>query len=135
MTLCWAAGIIQGEIKLEGHDKEQGPFARISGYVEQVSICDVPVMASTCRHCFLLPRKLQKPSYLARQNISNPSADERKDTPVLIGEGMMMQADIHSPATTVREALYFSARCRLMDVDADQLNEFVEEVSCLMMPC
>ena len=31
-----AAGIITGDIKVEGHDKEQGPFARISGYVEQV---------------------------------------------------------------------------------------------------
>lgn len=40
-----------------------------------------------------------------------------------------MQADIHSPATTIREALYFSARCRLMDVDTNQLNEFVEEVN------
>ena len=38
------------------------------------------------------------------------------------------QADIHTPATTIKEALYFSARCRLMDVDKGQLEEFVEEV-------
>ena len=37
LQTCAAAGIITGDIKLEGHDKEQGPFARISGYVEQVS--------------------------------------------------------------------------------------------------
>ncbi len=52
-----------------------------------------------------------------------------------------LQADIHSPATTIREALYFSARCRLMDVDKGQLNEFVEEVRsdnamhCLQLTC
>ncbi|KAK9857560.1 hypothetical protein WJX84_006546, partial [Apatococcus fuscideae] len=70
------AGIIKGEIRVEGHDKEQGPFARISGYVEQ--------------------------------------------------------SDIHSPATTIREALYFSARCRLMNVNKAQLAQFVEEVLELM---
>lgn len=38
LLLFCAAGIIKGDIKLEGHDKEQGPFARVSGYVEQVRI-------------------------------------------------------------------------------------------------
>ena len=38
------------------------------------------------------------------------------------------QSDIHSPATTIREALYFSARCRLMNVNKAQLAQFVEEV-------
>lgn len=42
-----------------------------------------------------------------------------------------VQNDIHTPATTIREALYFSARCRLTDIDKNQLEEFVEEVCCL----
>ncbi|KAK9836509.1 hypothetical protein WJX74_001987 [Apatococcus lobatus] len=70
------SGIIKGEIKLEGHDKEQGPFARVSGYVEQ--------------------------------------------------------ADVHSPATTILEALYFSACCRLMGVNQAQLRQFVDQVLELM---
>lgn len=39
-----------------------------------------------------------------------------------------LQADVHSPATTVREALYFSARCRLMGVNKAQLSQFVDQV-------
>ena len=45
----------------------------------------------------------------------------------------LVQNDIHSPATTIREALYFSACCRLTDVDKHQLQEFVEEVCNLKM--
>ena len=37
-----AAGIIKGVIKVDGHDKEQRSFARVSGYVEQVQfICSL----------------------------------------------------------------------------------------------
>ena len=39
-----------------------------------------------------------------------------------------LQMDIHSPATTVHEALYFSARCRLMNISRQQLEEFVDQV-------
>ncbi len=38
------------------------------------------------------------------------------------------QFDIHSPATTVREALAFSAELRLADVQPAQLHSFVDEV-------
>ena len=41
-----------------------------------------------------------------------------------------VQADIHSPATTVHEALMFSARLRLSSsVGKERLAAFVEEVS------
>ena len=43
-------------------------------------------------------------------------------------EMVLLQADVHSPATTVREALYFSARCRLMGVNKAQLGQFVDQV-------
>ncbi len=41
--------------------------------------------------------------------------------------------DIHSPATTVHEALYFSARCRLMGVNKAQLSQFVDQVLSLLL--
>ena len=41
--------------------------------------------------------------------------------------------DIHSPATTVHEALYFSARCRLMGVNKAQLSQFVDQVRPLLV--
>ena len=40
------------------------------------------------------------------------------------------RADIHSPALTIRESLVFSAECRLIIDDQNQLQEFVDEVSC-----
>ncbi len=43
--------------------------------------------------------------------------------------GYVEQFDIHSPALTVRESFKHSAQMRLMDVTADQLEEFVDEVS------
>jgi hypothetical protein len=42
------------------------------------------------------------------------------------------QFDIHSPATTVREALMFSAQLRLVGTNKKQLISFVDEVTC---PC
>lgn len=44
---------------------------------------------------------------------------------------MRVQFDIHSPATTVREALAFSAELRLADVQSAQLHSFVDEVGQL----
>lgn len=41
---------------------------------------------------------------------------------------VVMQADVHSPATTILEALYFSACCRLMGVNQAQLRQFVDQV-------
>ncbi|EIE18006.1 putative pleiotropic drug resistance protein 3 [Coccomyxa subellipsoidea C-169] len=46
--------------------------------------------------------------------------------------GYVEQFDIHSPATTVREALAFSAELRLADVQPAQLHSFVDEVMELM---
>ena len=42
--------------------------------------------------------------------------------------GYVEQFDIHSPALTIRESFKFSAQMRLMDVTAEQLEEFVDEV-------
>ena len=48
-----------------------------------------------------------------------------------------MQFDIHSPATTVREALAYSAELRLADVQSAQLQGFINEVGhaffCLLL--
>ena len=54
---CWfAAGIIKGQIKLEGHDKEQGPFARVSGYVEQVTGFESGELNHTMQHAVIVVR-------------------------------------------------------------------------------
>ena len=45
----------------------------------------------------------------------------------------LMQNDIHAPATTVYEALEFSAQMRIMDVDKRQLKDFVDQVTLLSM--
>ena len=45
----------------------------------------------------------------------------------------LMQNDIHAPATTVYEALEFSAQMRIMDVDKRQLKDFVDQVTILSM--
>ena len=39
-----------------------------------------------------------------------------------------MQNDIHAPATTVYEALEFSAEMRVLDVDKSKLKDFVDQV-------
>ncbi|KAL3134274.1 ABC transporter G member 31 [Trebouxia sp. C0009 RCD-2024] len=68
-----AGGKITGDIRINGHPKQQATFARVSGYVEQ--------------------------------------------------------SDLHSPKTTVREALLFSASLRIdPSVPADRINAFVEEM-------
>ena len=41
-----------------------------------------------------------------------------------------MQNDIHAPATTVYEALEFSAEMRVVDVDKSKLKDFVDQVGC-----
>ncbi len=66
-------GLIQGDIRIQGHPKDQASFARVSGYVEQ--------------------------------------------------------NDIHSPQTTVREALQFSAHLRLpAGTDPGTVEDFVNQV-------
>lgn len=42
-----------------------------------------------------------------------------------------MQNDIHAPATTVYEALEFSAQMRVMDIDKNKLKDFVDQVSII----
>ncbi|KAL0029477.1 hypothetical protein WJX77_010449 [Trebouxia sp. C0004] len=71
------SGHIEGDIRMNGHVKEQTSFARVSGYVEQ--------------------------------------------------------NDVHSPQTTVREALEFSAQLRFAQgVPADTIEAFVDEVMGLV---
>ena len=70
-------GQIEGDIRMNGHVKEQTSFARVSGYVEQ--------------------------------------------------------NDVHSPQTTVCEALEFSAQLRFAQgVPADTIQAFVDEVMGLV---
>lgn len=70
-------GQIEGDIRMNGHVKEQTSFARVSGYVEQ--------------------------------------------------------NDVHSPQTTVREALEFSAQMRFTQgVPADTIQAFIDEVMGLV---
>jgi len=70
-------GHIEGDIRMNGHVKEQTSFAQVSGYVEQ--------------------------------------------------------NDVHSPQTTVREALEFSAQLRFAQgVPADTIQAFVDEVMGLV---
>ena len=46
--------------------------------------------------------------------------------------GYVEQNDIHSPQTTVREALQYSASLRLgPEVGRERTEDFVDEVSCL----
>lgn len=71
-----AGGIIQGDIRMNGHPKVQATFARVSGYVEQF--------------------------------------------------------DVHSPQTTVREALLFSARLRTQGETDEVITAFVDEVMDLV---
>ena len=47
---------------------------------------------------------------------------------------MLLQFDIHSPASTVKEALNFSAELRLEGVDAKQRKAFVGEVGSWHQP-
>ena len=78
LTACVApaGGIIQGDIRMNGHPKVQATFARVSGYVEQF--------------------------------------------------------DVHSPQTTVREALLFSARLRTQGETDEVITAFVDEVMDLV---
>ena len=71
-----AGGVIQGDIRMNGHPKVQATFARVSGYVEQF--------------------------------------------------------DVHSPQTTVREALLFSAQLRTQGETTEVITAFVDEVMDLV---
>ena len=71
-----AGGVIQGDIRMNGHPKVQATFARVSGYVEQF--------------------------------------------------------DVHSPQTTVREALLFSAQLRTQGETKEVITAFVDEVMDLV---
>ena len=52
LTACWlAGGIIEGDIRINGHPKTQDTFARVSGYCEQTD-----VHVSSC--CLLLSANL-----------------------------------------------------------------------------
>lgn len=77
LSRALAGGQIEGDIRMNGHPKEQTSFARVSGYVEQ--------------------------------------------------------NDVHSPQTTVREALVFSAQLRFAQgVPSDTVQAFVDEVMGLV---
>ena len=51
---CAAAGIIQGEVRVSGHPKVQGTFARVTGYVEQSDIHSPNVRLVLCFVLFAL---------------------------------------------------------------------------------
>ena len=47
----------------------------------------------------------------------------------------MVQNDIHAPATTVYEALEFSAQMRVHDLDKQKLTDFVDQVELPSSTC
>ena len=47
----------------------------------------------------------------------------------------MVQNDIHAPATTVYEALEFSAQMRVRDLDKEKLKDFVDQVGSHFRLC
>ncbi len=52
-------------------------------------------------------------------------------------QAQVEQFDIHTPALTIRESFSFSASLRLMDVNVEQREEFVDEVgpACGLISC
>lgn len=55
------------------------------------------------------------------------SLQEESNTYVVAG----VQNDIHAPGTTVYEALEFSAQMRIMDIDKNKLEGFVDQVGSI----
>ena len=56
MSLVVAAGKIEGDIRINGHPKQQSSFARVSGYVEQF---DTHTAAATVREALLFSGTLR----------------------------------------------------------------------------
>lgn len=54
--MCVAAGKIEGDIRINGHPKQQSSFARVSGYVEQF---DTHTAAATVREALLFSGTLR----------------------------------------------------------------------------
>ena len=54
--MCAAAGKIEGDIRINGHPKEQSSFARVSGYVEQF---DTHTAAATVKEALLFSGTLR----------------------------------------------------------------------------
>ena len=54
--MCVAAGKIEGDIRINGHPKEQSSFARVSGYVEQF---DTHTAAATVKEALLFSGTLR----------------------------------------------------------------------------
>lgn len=54
--MCRAAGKIEGDIRINGHPKQQATFARVSGYVEQF---DTHTAAATVHEALLFSGTLR----------------------------------------------------------------------------
>lgn len=105
-----AGGHIRGDVKINGHEKEQDSFARISGYVSLPSFALQNFNLCSAVHC--------------THTVWSDACSAQVE-----------QFDIHSPALTVRESFSFSAALRLMNVSVEQREEFVDEVSTCKLPC
>ena len=94
-------------VLVQGHPEDQASFARCSGYVEQTGVRAASRLVPPAALCLV-------------QLILVPGCHV---------SGEASAADIHSPATTVHEALLFSATLRLPEgVGPAAVRAFVREI-------
>lgn len=109
----------------QGHPKEQASFARVSGYVEQDG-------EQSQHQGFLRRRQRLRQQRRVLQNVSILMMKSQLRT-LDLGRGA---ADIHSPQTTVREALSFSAHLRLgKDLGKTEVEGFIDQVRGMSKRC
>ena len=141
---------MRGAITVDGHPKDQATFNRVSGYVEQVHSKAISILkprsayhhGTQCRwfaigsHWVNLSRApCSHPGMcICALTFSHLSAPVHPGSQLSNRVCMLVQFDIHSPASTVKEALNFSAELRLEGVDAKQRKAFVGEVGSWHQP-
>jgi hypothetical protein len=102
---------------VQGHPKDQASFARCSGYVEQTGV--------RAAAAFLV----QVGAWQRRMILCFAFISCFSRTQILQYSLCLCAADIHSPATTVHEALLFSATLRLPEgVGPAAVRAFVREI-------
>lgn len=139
-------GIIRGDILVNGHPKEQGPWSRVCGWVgsewgppppqrdRRGSLAAgwasllLPLALHTA--CPAPPPTLAHPHATVIHLLAKPppTPNPTHTLPHPCGR-YVEQSDIHSAGTTVREALAFSARLRLPEasVGAGELGAVVDD--------
>ena len=118
-------GKITGDVRVNGHPKEQSTFAAIAGceFINlrwpAATIRPQPIMAAA--RCLILCCMSHAQLWIGT-HVSSPSSPADVE-----------QTDIHMPRTTVREALQVSGVLRLHDTSRQNVELFVDEVGEL--PC